>query len=328
MSIKIKIPNGKDAYLQECEIPLGVIDAVALGKATINLSISKYGIDCWVRSTDPREYHVSMTADDASVHFAKHSQSGVNNFASPPSSPDVVKSEVELEKRRVSFSREAESCPGNDDEEDKDQAWATKLGITRDELVNNKERLLNATRTGGFESYLLNGEQYKYCKPYDPYNFVSQHSWVLRHSPRMRHDMWVPKLQNALAIVDKRKLNWHKVNGIKQQYPADSLVTQDFSRVNELEFKSRVVAVANQIGSAKAWNRIKTDPSLSTEWSVVNLEDWWRTADENQRFKILVKESRAPTATFGSKSRLFQCKKRLDTIDCPFQAADGNSDSE
>jgi hypothetical protein len=118
------------------------------------------------------------------------------------------------------------------------------------------------------------------------------------------------------------------VNGIKQQYPSDSLVRQDFKRINSLEFKARAVTGADKIGTASAWNRIHTDPTLATGRTVKDLEDWWYTASRDQRFKLLVKESRAPTESFGGYTGKLSAATLLDTIGCPFQEADGVCDSD
>jgi hypothetical protein len=119
----------------------------------------------------------------------------------------------------------------------------------------------------------------------------------------------------ARSIVAQRKLNYHRTNGVLNEYPHDSLVVQDFKRTSDHDFLARVVFVASNIGSDKAVSKI-----LSTFGSsgASSLAEWWSKADLTTMAKLLSNRKRFDP----SKADL----TRLAKIACPFRDTDLNKD--
>jgi hypothetical protein len=128
-------------------------------------------------------------------------------------------------------------------------------------------------------------------------------------------------LRQAQERVQSKGLYQHRIAGVLNRYPDDSLVKQDFKREDIKDFQARTTCVANAIGAAKAVSRIATDSRLSVP-GADNLEDWWTGATSLQKAQLL---------TLRKKLDVFTAKlqyERLHQIASPFREAGSGTFSD
>jgi hypothetical protein len=123
----------------------------------------------------------------------------------------------------------------------------------------------------------------------------------------------------ARSEVESRKLNWHRKQGILNQYPVDTLVKQDFSRTDDRDLAARVHFVASYLGNERAVSRIASQGKLKVP-GAVSLYDWWSKATTFQKLLLLSTKKKIDIHAVNHI--------RLSTIDCPFGEADLSEDSD
>jgi len=118
---------------------------------------------------------------------------------------------------------------------------------------------------------------------------------------------------DASAMVRDRKLDRHRVAGVLNYYPENSLVKQDFSRASIHDFVARATMVAEAIGEDKAVARIATDELLDCG-GANNLNEWWRKSSSRQKALLLSsrRHLRVDQVHTGP----------LNNMGCPFGQAD------
>jgi len=124
-------------------------------------------------------------------------------------------------------------------------------------------------------------------------------------------------IEEADERIRSKKLDRHRHKGIMNFYPTDSLVDQDFRRVNVKDFLARATAVAHRLGVANCISRIETNEDLQIPGSET-IHEWWEAADDVRRVRLL------------TRSKKFRGECSLDLINkiaCPFRDADLGKDS-
>jgi hypothetical protein len=117
-------------------------------------------------------------------------------------------------------------------------------------------------------------------------------------------------LNKATAFVNARGLDKHRVAGVLNKYPSDSLVIQDFKREHLEDFQARAVCVADAVSAAKAIARIGTDPTYYAVTGANTLHEWWNGATDEQKLRLLTRSKHVKGPVDP---------RPLSKIPCPFQ---------
>lgn len=124
-------------------------------------------------------------------------------------------------------------------------------------------------------------------------------------------------IDDATKIVEDRKLGWHRKAGLLNQYPADSLVRQDFCRSNIIEFLARVTTVARRVGEDKAVSRISC--GRFGPKGCETLHEWWEKASVIDRSRLLTSKKSEFKAGQAANPEFL---KSIGEVGCPFQDTD------
>lgn len=93
-------------------------------------------------------------------------------------------------------------------------------------------------------------------------------------------------IERAKNLVSQAKLDRHRVNGVLNFYPADSLAPQDFKRTSDDHFLARVTVVAHKIGTSNAAARVLSQGGAN---GATDLNEWWALASVKDRARLLTR---------------------------------------
>jgi hypothetical protein len=114
---------------------------------------------------------------------------------------------------------------------------------------------------------------------------------------------------------------------VVNQLPKDSLVYDDI-RGDPAQLIERVSKVANYIGAAKARSRIVSNGNIMRVPGARDLQQWWRSASEEQKFLLLSSRNRQGKDKSRYPALNFAEEEAMAGLQYPFRGIGAVMDTE
>jgi hypothetical protein len=140
---------------------------------------------------------------------------------------------------------------------------------------------------------------------------------VPKQEPFRKMEKSITSYQAALEYSNTHNVRTYNNNGLENQLPKASLSWADLKSQSKPALETRIILVAKEIGGPKAVQRISSQLTLAVS-NARNLEEWWKSASNEQRFTLLTTSKLS--GTVPSRGVKTECLDRLSAVKCPFRA--------